>query len=73
MNNGWTFQELIDAGMSVTGGCLDCHRHQTCRPSGTASALMLRRWMGLAAEDEMRGLWRIKLTYSPDTSHRKGV
>ncbi|WP_206519959.1 hypothetical protein, partial [Mesorhizobium sp. M1A.F.Ca.IN.020.03.1.1] len=28
-HDGWTLQELIDADMSVTGGCLDCHRHQS--------------------------------------------
>ncbi|OBQ81577.1 hypothetical protein [Mesorhizobium sp. WSM3873] len=28
MSDGWTFRELIEAGMSVTGGCLDCHRYQ---------------------------------------------
>lgn len=26
-HDGWTLQELIDAGMSATAGCLDCRRH----------------------------------------------
>ncbi|WP_143749637.1 hypothetical protein [Mesorhizobium sp. WSM3879] len=52
MSNGWTLQALIDACMSVTGGCLDCHRHQ--KRSATASGLMLPP---SPADDEMRHLW----------------
>ncbi|RWI95466.1 MAG: hypothetical protein EOR22_09050 [Mesorhizobium sp.] len=58
---GWTLQTLIDAGMSVTGGCLDCHRHQkldlpALRDRFGADAPAME-W-GSPAENEMCGLRR---------------
>ncbi|WP_245429369.1 hypothetical protein [Mesorhizobium sp. WSM3860] len=76
MDNGWTLQELVDARMSVTAGCLDCHRHQKLDlqalrdrfgPVAPAMEWDLRPKMKCAA----CGGKRITLTYSPDTSPKK--
>ncbi|PBC00492.1 hypothetical protein CK220_30885 [Mesorhizobium sp. WSM3860] len=79
MGAGWTLQELIDAGMSVTAGCLDCNRHQKLdlpalqdRLDADAPAMEwdLRPKMKCA----VCGGRRVTLTYSPNTSpkdHRK--
>ncbi|RWB65449.1 hypothetical protein [Mesorhizobium sp.] len=70
---GWTLQKLIDGRMSITAGCLDCHRHRNL------DLAALRDRLGAdapAMEWDMRprmkcaecGGRRITLTYTPDTS-----
>ncbi|RUV10591.1 MULTISPECIES: hypothetical protein [unclassified Mesorhizobium] len=73
MSDGWTLQGLIEAGMSVTAGCLHCNRHQRLDlpalrdrlgPDAPAMEWNLRPKMKCAS----CGSKRVTLTYSPDTS-----
>ncbi|WP_245491825.1 MULTISPECIES: hypothetical protein, partial [unclassified Mesorhizobium] len=69
----WTLQALIDAGMSVTGGCLDCHRHQkldlpALRNRFGADAPAMEWNLKPKMKCAVCGGRRITLTYSPDTS-----
>ncbi|WP_278055094.1 MULTISPECIES: hypothetical protein [unclassified Mesorhizobium] len=82
MSDGWTFQELIEAGMSVTGGCLDCRRHHkldlpALRDRFGADAPAMEWDLRPRMKCGVCGGKRITLTYSPDTSpkelHRKIV
>ncbi|PBB78176.1 hypothetical protein CK218_25635 [Mesorhizobium sp. WSM3879] len=73
MSDGWTFRELIEAGMSVTGGCLDCHRHQkldlpAVRDRFGADAPAMEWDLRPRMKCAVCGGKRITLTYSPDTS-----
>ncbi|TIQ10998.1 hypothetical protein [Mesorhizobium sp.] len=80
MSTGWTLKELIDAGMSVTGGCLDCHRHQkldlaALRILFGADAPAMEWDLKPRMKCAVCGGKRITLTYSRDTRpkdlHRK--
>lgn len=75
-HDGRTLQGRIDVGMAVTGGCLDCHRHQRLDPpalrdrfgpDAPAMTWDLRPKMKCA----VCGGKRITLTYSPGPSPKK--
>ncbi|MDG4903539.1 MULTISPECIES: hypothetical protein [unclassified Mesorhizobium] len=73
MSDGWTLQGLIDAGMPVTGGCLDCHRHQkldlaALRDRFGADAPVMEWDLKPKMKCAVCGGKRITLKYSPDTS-----
>ncbi|WP_176479271.1 hypothetical protein [Mesorhizobium sp. WSM3860] len=72
-HDGWTLQELIDAGMSVTAVCLDCHRHQALdlpalRDRFGANAPAMEWDLRPRMKCAICGGRRVTLTYSPDTS-----
>ncbi|RWB68359.1 hypothetical protein [Mesorhizobium sp.] len=72
----WTLQKLIDGRMSITAGCLDCHRHQKLDlpalrdrldPDAPAMEWDIRPKMKCG---ECGGK-RVTLTFTPDTSPKK--